>query len=441
MASGSRFFRVLCVLAVLAPPPAIAQDTPLSFLLVNLIQADIRLAPPPAGFPTHEAHFLPGTNQTLVPYLFNQQIVAQIATFPIGSPTGGFAFTFDAASGTFQRATNSFGPAFADRALTNGRKKLTFGANFQYSKYNSFEGQNLNSGDIKFYLAHEDVPGDIFFEGDLVEASLKLKLTSATTTVFASYGVTDRFDLAVALPIVRVSMDASIDATVLRLATGAGSAIHAFADGATSRTYADSGDASGIGDVLVRAKYRLATLPGGGLAAGVDVRLPSGDSDELLGTGAASATLVLIGSASRGRFGPHFNVGYAASDSSDVANLSNELNYKLGTEFAASPKLTLSADLIGRSLIDAGSLRLQSVVHNYRSDAGVAGSATLREYAPRVPSGGGLLDGALNLVSVAVGGKFNVKSNLLINANVLVALNKAGLTARFTPVLGFDYTF
>ena len=441
MARGTRLIRLFCVLAVLVSRPAFAQDTPLSFLLVNLIQADIRLAPPPAGVLTHEAHFVPGADQTLIPYIFNQQIVAQIATFPIGSPTGGFAFTFDAASGTFQRATNSFGPAFADRALTNGRKKLTFGSNFQYSRYSSFEGAKLDSGDIKFYLEHENVPGDAFFEGDLVQAALKLDLTSATTTLFASYGVTDAFDVAVAVPIVRVSMDASIDATVLRLATGDTSTIHAFPGNATTQTLSDSGDASGIGDVLLRAKYRFASRPGGGLAAGIDVRLPSGDSEELLGTGATAATFTLIGSASQGRLGPHFNVGFSTAGDSDVASLSNEVNYKIGTEFVASPAMTLSADLVGRSLIDAQGLQLSNVAHSYRSASGVVGSTTFKEYAPRIPSGGGILDGALNLVSLAVGGKFNVKKTLLINANILIALNNAGLTARFTPVIGFDYTF
>ena len=42
---------------------------------------------------------------------------------------------------------------------------------------------------------------------------------------------------------------------------------------------------------------------------------------------------------------------------------------------------------------------------------------------------------------MALGGKFNVAGNLLINANVLVALNDAGVTARVTPVIGFDYSF
>jgi hypothetical protein len=442
MAGGSRVFRVVCLIALLAPWPASAQDTdtPLSLLLVNLIQAEVRLAPPPPGFVTHEAHFVPGVDQTLIPALFNQQIVSQIASFPIGSPSGGFSFKFDAASGTFERVTNSFGPAFAERALTNGRGKFTFGANYQYSKYNSFEGQSLDSGDIKFYLEHEDVPDRIFFEGDLVQTALRLDLTSATTTLFANYGITDALDVAVAVPIVRVKMDAHIDATVLRLATGDLN-IHAFPGGSTTETFSDAGEANGIGDMLLRAKYRFASQPGGGVAVGLDVRLPSGDSEELLGTGATSATITLIGSSSRGRWAPHFNIGFFATGDSDVAPLYNEFNYKVGTEFVAAQRVTLSADFVGRSLMDATRLTLTDVTHSYFSPTGVPGSSTFEEYAPKPPSGGGLFDSTLNLMSMAIGGKFNVAGQFLINANVLVALNNAGLTARFTPVIGFDYTF
>jgi hypothetical protein len=422
------------MMALLTPLPALAQDTPLSELLVKLIQADIRLEPPPPGNLSHEAHFLPGVDQTLAPYLFNQQIVTQLATFPIGSPTGGFAFTFDAASGTFQRVTNSFGPAFADRALTNGRGKFTFGTNFQYSKYTSFEGKKLDEGEINFYLTHQDLPGDIFFEGDLIEAALTLNLTSATTTIFGNYGITDAFDLAVAVPIVRVSMDASVDATILRLATAQGAAnIHTFPGGSATRTFADSGTASGIGDVLVRGKYRFASRGGGGIAAGIDLRLPTGDEQELLGTGAASATFTLIGSATSGRLGPHFNVGYTTTGDSDVVDLSNEFNYKVGTELVASPTVTITADLIGRSLMDAGRLQLTDVVRRFTNVAGVSGSQTFQEYVAQ--------SGTLNLLSMALGGKINVGGNFLLNANVLFALNSSGVVARVTPVVGFDYTF
>jgi hypothetical protein len=44
-------------------------------------------------------------------------------------------------------------------------------------------------------------------------------------------------------------------------------------------------------------------------------------------------------------------------------------------------------------------------------------------------------------MNLAVGGKFNITGNLLINANVLLALTSTGVTAPVTPVIGFDYSF
>ena len=409
-----------------------AQDVPLSQLLVKLIQSDIRLAPPPAGFVSHEAHFLPGIDQQLAPYFFNQQLVTQLATFPIGSPSGGFSFTFDAAAGTFQRATDSFGPTFAERALTNGRGRVTVGANFQYAKYSSFEGENLDDGSIKFYLRHSDV-GGLFFEGDLIETALNLDLSSSTTTVFGNVGITDKLDLAVAVPFVRVSMDATVNARVLPLATGAGSTLHAFPEGGTTKAYPGSGSASGIGDILVRGKYRFFEGQGGGLAGALDVRVPSGDVDNLLGTGAAAVTVTLIGSSAYGAWAPHFNVGYAASGSGDVVNIPNEFSFRLGTEFAASPRATLVADLIGRTLIDAGRLELEDTIWPFVDAQSVPRATILREFVSR--------DDSLHLMNLAVGGKFNITGNLLINANVLLALTSTGVTAPVTPVIGFDYSF
>jgi hypothetical protein len=423
---------VLFVGLLAAGMPAAAQDVPLSQLLVNLIQSDVRLAPPPPGFQSHEAHFLPGANQTLAPYLFNQELVAQLATFPIGSPTGGFAFMFDANTGTFERSTATFGPSFADRALTNGRGRLTVGTNFQYSKYSTFNGDKLDNGDVKFYLTHQPIPGDPFFEGDLVQAALNLNLSSATTAVFANFGVTNALDVAVAVPIVHVSMDARVDATVLRLATE-GLAIHAFPGGSTTASFSSSGRATGVGDILVRGKYRFFSGAGGGLAAAVDLRLPTGDADNLLGTGATAATFTFIGSGTSGRFAPHINIGYTATGTSDVVNLANEFVYKFGTEIEASPRVTINADLLGRSLLDVGRLELASTTHTFMNQAGVPGSQTFEEYVAR--------SGSLNVTDFAIGGKFNVGSNLLLNANVLIAVNDAGVRSRVTPVVGFDYTF
>jgi hypothetical protein len=421
----------LCAGVFAAPSAARAQDVPLSELLVDLIQSDIRLAPPPPGFPSHEAHFIPGADQQIAPYFFNQQLIAQLATFPIGSPSGGFSYMFDSASGTFQRATQSFGPAFAERALTIGRGKLSFGMNFQHSNYSSFEGADLDDGEVKFYLRHAPTGGN-FFEGDVIEAALNLDVSSTTTTFFANYGLTNRWDVALAVPLQRVSMDATVDATVLRLATGT-TPIHSFPNGSTQQTFTDSGTASGLGDMLVRTKFRFLDSPSGGLAAGLDIRLPTGDADNLLGTGTAQTGITLIGSSAAGAFAPHFNIGYTFSGDSDVATISDEFEYRVGTEFVVNPRVTLSADLLGRSLRDSGRLEFGDTTWNYRDAAGGQHTTTFHELTSQ--------SGSLSLTTLAAGGKFNVAGNLLINANLLFALSSAGVTASVTPVIGFDYSF
>jgi hypothetical protein len=419
--------------ATLTPATARAQqDVPLSQLLVRLIQSEIRLAPPPPGFISHEAHFIPGSDQLLAPALFNQQIVTQLATFPIGSPSGGFSFVFDPTLGTFERTTQSFGPAFAERALTNGEGRLTFGVNTQYSRYTSFEGQDLRNGDVTFYLRHED-SGGLFFEGDIVEAALNLDLSSSTTTIFANYGVSERFDVALAVPIVRVNMTARVDAEVLPFATPNIPGIHVFPNGTKNAAFSSAGSAAGIGDLLVRSKYRFFDAAGGGLAAGVDVRLPTGNDEDLLGTGAAAVAGTLIGSTTVGRWAPHFNVGFTKSGSGNIVNAPDEFGYRLGTEFIATPTVTLNTTLIGRTLIDAGRLQLTDTTWNFVNNLGVPGSTSFQEYTVRGDS--------LNLVSLAMGGKFNVAGNVLVSANVLVALSSAGVTARVTPVVGIDYSF
>ena len=45
----------------------------------------------------------------------------------------------------------------AERALTIGRQKLNFGANYQHSTYDTFEGKSLDDDSIKFYLTHQSI--------------------------------------------------------------------------------------------------------------------------------------------------------------------------------------------------------------------------------------------------------------------------------------------
>jgi hypothetical protein len=437
-----RYARIgaVMVCSCLLPWPAAAQGTPISEILVQLIQADIRLATPPPGTPfaSHDAHFIPGEQEQLVPYLFNQSILSQLTTFPLGSSSGGFSYSLDPALGTWTRSTNSFGPAFAERALTIGRRKVNFGFNYQHSTYDTFEGQSLDDGSIKFYLTHKPVvEGGIFFEGDVIQTALRLDLSTNTVALFANYGVTNKLDVGVAVPIVSVDMDAKIDATVMRLATGPTSTIHQFPNGTEQETFSDAGSAKGIGDIVLRGKYRFFESRTQGWAAGVDLRLPTGDETNLLGTGATQTTLLLIGSSNYDKFAPHFNLGYTFTGESvsPFFNLSDEFHYTIGTEFVGTPKLTVTADLLGRSLRGAGRLQEQPRTFHFVSapPASVPGSTTVDELA--------FQEGSLNLLIGAAGVKYNVVGNLLISANVLFPLTKTGIRDSVTPVIGLDYAF
>ena len=54
--------------------------------------------------------------------------------------------------------------------------------------------------------------------------------------------------------------------------------------------------------------------PGGGVAAGFDWRLPTGDEDNLLGIPGTQYKLYGVYSTTFGRFNPHANIGYTFSN-------------------------------------------------------------------------------------------------------------------------------
>ena len=483
------------------PQSARAQDLPLAQVLPKLILRDIILLPGLVG-PSHVAHFSPLSNDLNNPVVgivdgFNTQMATQFSTFPLGSSSGGMTYVFDEAVGTFRRGSSSFGPSFAERALTIGRGKFSAGFNYQHTSYDTFEGQNLDDGSIKFYLRHQDcctfnlLPNPPYsefflqpngtrltvpFEGDIIEVSLSLKATTHTTAVFANYGVTDRLDIGVAAPFVRVNLDAQVEALVVRLVTCSTPRVvpvptpatcapdtHTFEYGNpnATETVGHSGQASGLGDIVLRTKYHFLRAAGGGLAGAVDVRLPTGDEHELLGAGGAQAKFMLVASTERGRLGQHVNFGYTVAEG-DVAGtlagltsteLPNEMNYSGGVEFVANPRLTMIGDVIGRTLRGTGRLDLVSKTFEYSDPYKLPGtgfltpqqvvelgilsfptsSVSLEEFEPR--------RGDLTLLLGAAGAKVNVAGNLLVSGNVLFPLTKSGLRSRLTTVVGIDYAF
>jgi hypothetical protein len=459
------------------PRLAIAQveaPLPLSQILPNLFGNTIVLAPRSTPeVPSHSAHFKPSAEQLQTPEQFNQQIVTLLSTFPFGSSSGGFTYTYDPSLGTFSRTSESFGPLFAERALTIGRERGSLGVAYQRSTYDTFEGKNLRQREINFYIQHTDCCGKVqngvqvadgtllnpAFEGDLIEAALSLDLTTATVVFSATYGLTDRLDLGVAVPLVAVDVHASIRARIQRLATAANPDLHVFeGDNPDEHTYAVAGHAAGLGDIMVRAKYNFLTRKGGGLAAAIDVRTPTGDESNLLGTGALQTKLYGIASIGFGKLSPHLNAGYTRSTRGALpdVSLNNEWNYTAGFDLAVSPRLTLVADVLGRSIRDQGRLVEADRVFDFvqagpggtvgtggggGGGGGGTGGTTTRPVEHATRREFRLDPGNLNLAVGNTGVRFNPFRKMLVSANLLFALTEAGLRDRVTPVISLDYAF
>ncbi len=347
-------------------------------------------------------------------FTLNSLVAAQVASFPLASSAGGFSWSFDSALGTLTRVSDSFGPVFAERALTVGRGRLNFAFAYQRTTFDSLQGRDLESGEILTYSGFTlpDRSGAVrtmFFED-----TLSLRLSTDTALVSGTYGLTDRIDVGAVVPFVRMRMDAELST---RAGSNGALVASPFGDSASST-------ASGIGDIVARVKYRALPTPGGGLALGVDWRLPTGDDEDLIGTG---MQVKFYGAASTeaGRLSPHANFGYTVSReaSAFTENEPDQLNFAGGADFAVTPRLTVIADFVGRTLIDAAyPIYLPT---EFRQDF----QQLTVEW------------GYVNLFLGSAGVKFAPGGRGLVSFSVLFPLNDNGLQDKFSWMGGVELPF
>ncbi len=425
---------------VTVPAPGAAQFSDLSNLIPDLLDRTIVLFP--AG---HEAHFVDSSDALREAGVqINRSIVGQLSTFPLGTSAGGFTYAYNDELGIFERTTSSFGTAFGERGRTLGAGKWNFGMNLFLVDYDALDGLDLRSGDINFSLNHLDTNMDgttvnTFFEGDLILADVQLDLSTETVVFFGSYGVTPRFDVGFALPLVRVDLNARLNTAVDRRASSGFSdpPFHRFPDGSDSQSFTSTDSASGVGDVLLRGKVNLASNEGGAFAVALDVRLPTGDEDDLLGTGATQAKLFFISSGEFGRFSPYANFGYTMSDGGSdlVGDLSDEINFSAGFSLAMHERVTLGVDAVWRTLLDANQLLVGEETHLLRRwDEDSIRSTTRPVLITETED--------LNLLLGAVGLKVNVTGGLLVSASLAFSLSDEGLYDEDPiPLIGVDFSF
>ncbi len=408
---------VLAVCAVLLGASTASAES-LADLVPNLFgKGGILLAPPQTGF-SHAPHFTASSEAQLL--VINDSLRSQLSNIPLPSPASGFTFQFDPSLGAFTRTTDNFGPIYSQRADTTGKGKLTFGLTYSRFTFDKLDGIDLSNGDLKVTFIHEPTGAELglppfFFEKDTITAQIKASLTSDVFVLSGTYGILDNLDVSIAVPIIRNEMRLTGIATINHIGTTPQQQIHSFANGSDTTTVHSSGESTGIGDIVLRAKYNFFKSDPVLLAGGLDLRLPSGSVDELRGVGTPVVSPVFIAS-TRPYLGvsPHVNLGFHVSG--DTSKIDHEFFYNLGFDWSIVRPVTFVFDILGRRIIN-----------NKRLEAGQGPDSTQLAKS--------------DIIDAAIGLKVNVYKNVLGVANVLIPLNNTGLRDNVTPLVGLEVAF
>jgi hypothetical protein len=365
-------------------------------------------------------------------------IANQVGALP--QPAGvGFTYKFDPALGVFSPTGEGFGPIFSQRAETIGKGRITLTASYTRHTFDTIDGQNLRDGDV---LGGVFVVTEPFVRISVL--SFKEEVDADVFTIGGLYGVTDEIDVGLTLPIVNVKVKESPRRV-------------AFLDCRTDFTTCfnfnltdqplipRTGETTDIGDLVLRAKYNFwssTSLMGGrgGVAAAIDVSLPTGSKGERrkfnnpvlvappsglvtdsfftigdppTGTGIVRVKPLIIASGTFFGVSPHITAGFQLGETQGITN---DFIYEVGLDYTLFKRVTLSADLLGRHAIS-------NVGRQEVTSSGLGGTASP------------------DTITGSFGIKVNPISTVLIFLNFLVPLNDTGVRDNLTPTFGLEWSF
>ena len=409
-------------------------------------------------------------NQALRP--LDSAVARESALLPLASPSSGITYSWDPGSRTFVSSTDSLGPILSERAETVGRYRAFLGLTYQFFKFDTLDGTDLKK--LPVVLAQlddsESVPGRTCsaelpdntsnsgpcgFIRDIVSTTTRIDLKIHQTTFFATYGITNKIDISMAVPILNVRLGVLSTATIINNSL---SFKHSFADcDCLVKSFSNFRSASGIGDMTFRVKGTAWKGERAALALGVDVRVPTGDQFNFLGAGAAGVKPFAVLSYHAKKISPHVFVGYEANGSSLIAGdislgrkekLPSQLTYSGGAEVRFSRWITGAFDLVGQQVFQARRITgtaFQELGACNDSFCGECpqppGSCSSSFLPPNTLKTLSTATGSYNVTNASIGAKIRPVASLIVVANMQVKLNDDGLRAKIVPLVGISYTF
>jgi hypothetical protein len=326
-----------------------------------------------------------------------QQLSSNTTDFPAISTTPGLTFRYDPQTQLFERSSTSLGPVFVERGRTIGRGKFEFGVSYLFIDFDQLNGEDVT-----------DFGGPALRTPNAFLSIDKFTLHSHIIPFFATYGITDRWDVSVLFPLVSTFFKSRVS---LRI-------------GPINLLFADTHHATGAGDLLFRTKYRFLSLGETfHLAAGLSTRFPTGEEQDIHGKGDYIFQPFLAASQEYGRFDLHAQTGIEFNfDDSDR----NRIRYAGGIAVDLIEQLALTLDLIGSSSLKTDRVR-------GRAPEFGAGPAPMLPQSFVTPI-------KTDIVDLAVGFKGNL-GRVTGFVSFFVPVTDDGLRADFIPAGGLQVSF
>src|SRR5262249_19781765 len=130
---------------------------------------------------------------------------------PVISASAGFTYRYNPELEVFERSAETLGPIFLERPETLGEGKFNVNLSYQFVKFNSFDGTDLDNlqGVGPIVLRNVDAAGNLLgFQADRLVYNLELR--NHITTFSFTYGALDNLDVNLLLPLINTALDTTV---------------------------------------------------------------------------------------------------------------------------------------------------------------------------------------------------------------------------------------
>ena len=361
-------------------------------------------------------------------------IATRVSQLPLASASGGTILLYNAAG--VQEPFSNLGPILTDRAQTIGKRHFFIGFTASQFVFTNIDGFNIGYLPFSFVRTADNPTTGAFVSNTYTGERTNLNFRLNQFVGAATYGITNKVDLSVIVPVEHVSISAIIFNSVNYVVDANNKVVESY----TNPQAHYPGTADGVGDISLNLKARVWGGERAGLAASVNVRVPTGDDLNLLGSGAWGFNPYVTYSYLR-RLSPHLKVGYQWNTPTELNNPINSLGqsrgnkalpggmqYDAGFDFGLVKRLTVAGDLLGSQFLNTPSITVSPFFLNTNQ-----GRIQFDSTSPTTSS--------YTVSNLSTGLRWRPAANLVLSGNVLFQLNNTGLRSRPTPLFGISYKF